>query len=108
MGTSVGSLVFVNHGWRPAAGLGLGWEGFCLLVLLARGPNAGRYTWIGWEGGWRRLRRPSNTTGPEDLEQASNGIGKENPVEVDEKKETVVDSHQVDSKGPEKQEYSRG
>ncbi|GJE88224.1 MFS general substrate transporter [Phanerochaete sordida] len=56
MGTSVGTSVFNAHGWRAAAALNLGWEGFCVLVLLARGPHCARYTWLGWEGGfaWRK------------------------------------------------------
>ena len=53
MGTSAGSKVFVEHGWRPAAALALGWEVWWLFILFMRGPNAGRYTWIGWEGGWK-------------------------------------------------------
>jgi hypothetical protein len=51
MGTSVGTRVFVNHGWRAGAGLSLGWIGVMLLLLLVRGPHAKRFTWFGWEGG---------------------------------------------------------
>lgn len=56
MGTAVGTAVFNHHGWRAAAALNLGWEGFCLIVLLLRGPHCARYTWFGWEGGsaWRK------------------------------------------------------
>ena len=56
MGTAVGTSVFNAHGWRAAAALNLGWEGFCMLVLLARGPHCARYTWFGYEGGFE-LRR---------------------------------------------------
>lgn len=51
MGTSVGTQVFNNHGWRPAAALSVGWTGFCLIVMLLRGPHCARYTWFGYEGG---------------------------------------------------------
>jgi hypothetical protein len=52
MGTSVGTRVFVHDGWRPAAGLSLGWIGIMLLLLLLRGPHCARTTWLGWEGGY--------------------------------------------------------
>ncbi|KAI0782624.1 major facilitator superfamily domain-containing protein [Abortiporus biennis] len=52
MGTSVGTKVYTQYGWRPAAALSVAWTGFSILVLLLRGPNCGRYTWIGWEGGF--------------------------------------------------------
>ncbi|KAJ3543468.1 hypothetical protein NM688_g5853 [Phlebia brevispora] len=52
MGTSVGTHVFVNYGWRPAAALSLGFSGFMLLAMLARGPHCERYTWFGWQGGY--------------------------------------------------------
>ncbi|KAI0079011.1 MFS general substrate transporter, partial [Panus rudis PR-1116 ss-1] len=48
MGTSAGTAVFLKYGWRPAAALSLGWQGFCMLVLLVRGPKVDRYTWFGW------------------------------------------------------------
>ncbi|THH27015.1 hypothetical protein EUX98_g7178 [Antrodiella citrinella] len=51
MGTSVGTKVFIMYGWRPAAATSLAWAGFCLVVMLIRGPNVRRYTWVGWEGG---------------------------------------------------------
>jgi len=51
MGTSVGTLVFVNYGWRAGAGLSVAWTGWILFVLLVRGPHCQRYTWFGYEGG---------------------------------------------------------
>ncbi|KAI0775578.1 MFS general substrate transporter [Trametes elegans] len=57
MGTSVGSQVFTEYGWRPDASLNLAWTGFTLIVLLARGPHCSRFTWLGWEGG-SALRKP--------------------------------------------------
>lgn len=60
MGTAVGTSVFNQHGWRAAAALSVGWQGFCLLVVLARGPHCSRYTWFGWQGGWAtRKERPA-------------------------------------------------
>lgn len=56
MGTSVSTRVYVEHGWQAASAVSLGWMGFQVLVLLARGPHCGRYVWIGYEGGigWRK------------------------------------------------------
>jgi hypothetical protein len=56
MGTSVGTRLFVSHGWRASAGMMLGWTTWQLVVLLARGPHCNRYTWVGYEGGieWRK------------------------------------------------------
>ena len=51
MGTAVGTKVFVEHGWRAAAGVSLAWYGAQLVFLLVRGPHCERYTWFGWEGG---------------------------------------------------------
>ncbi len=52
MGTSVGSKVFTEHGWRADASLNLAWTGWTLFVLFLRGPHCPRYTWIGWQGGF--------------------------------------------------------
>ncbi|GLB45292.1 putative MFS general substrate transporter [Lyophyllum shimeji] len=51
LGTSVGTKVFVGHGWRAAAALNMGWYGWQLLALLLRGPHCQRSTWFGYEGG---------------------------------------------------------
>ncbi|TFK41502.1 major facilitator superfamily domain-containing protein [Crucibulum laeve] len=57
MGTAIGTKVFVQYGWRAAAGLGVAWFAFQILVLLARGPHCERYTWVGYEGGISRKKR---------------------------------------------------
>jgi len=51
MGTAVGSEVFLQNGWRAAAGLSLAWMGWQLTILLLRGPHCERKTWFGWQGG---------------------------------------------------------
>ncbi|KAG5728065.1 hypothetical protein E4T56_gene19462 [Termitomyces sp. T112] len=51
MGTSVGTKVFIENGWRAGAGLNMGWYGLQLLILLVRGPHCPRYAWFGYEGG---------------------------------------------------------
>ncbi|KAI0825557.1 MFS superfamily [Irpex lacteus] len=58
MGTAVGTRVFNAHGWRAAAALSVGWQGFCLLVILVRGPHCQRYTWFGYEGGYSVKKPP--------------------------------------------------
>ncbi|KAF9003368.1 major facilitator superfamily domain-containing protein [Cyathus striatus] len=51
MGTSVGTKVFVQNGWRACAALILAWFAFQMFILLLRGPHCKRYTWFGYEGG---------------------------------------------------------
>ncbi|KAK0452022.1 MFS superfamily [Desarmillaria tabescens] len=52
MGSSVGSRVFLESGWRAGAGLSLGWTGIGFFLLLIRGPHCERRTWFGYEGGF--------------------------------------------------------
>lgn len=52
MGSAVGTRVFLNYGWRPAAALSVAWSGFSLALMLIRGPHCSRYTWFGYEGGF--------------------------------------------------------
>lgn len=52
MGTSAGSRVFLNRGWRAASALSIAFYGWQLFVLFLRGPNCKRYTWFGYEGGF--------------------------------------------------------
>ncbi|KZT44476.1 MFS general substrate transporter [Sistotremastrum suecicum HHB10207 ss-3] len=68
MGTSVGSRVFLQFGWRPAAALSLAWNGWQLFVLLLRGPHCQRFTWLGWEGG-AEMRKQKSTEKSEDVEK---------------------------------------
>ncbi|KAG2038855.1 major facilitator superfamily domain-containing protein [Suillus americanus] len=51
MGTSVGTQVFVQHGWRACSLLMLALQVFQILVLLLRGPHCPRKRWFGYEGG---------------------------------------------------------
>ncbi|KAF8955137.1 major facilitator superfamily domain-containing protein [Flammula alnicola] len=51
MGTSAGTHIFVNFGWRAAAAFSMGLYGFQLFIILIRGPHCGQYTWFGYEGG---------------------------------------------------------
>ncbi|KAF8959131.1 major facilitator superfamily domain-containing protein [Flammula alnicola] len=71
MGTSVGTHVFVNFGWRAGAALSMGFYGWQLFVLLARGPHCKRYTWFGYEGGLEA--RKSVVQGRERLEEEQEG-----------------------------------
>ncbi len=65
MGTSAGSAVFLNYGWRAGAALNVGWTVATLLFLLARGPHVPRHTWLGWTGGSRpRLASHADDTNP--------------------------------------------
>ena len=51
-GTAAGTRLFDHNGWRAAAAFSLALFVFQIFVLLARGPHCGRYTWVGFEGGW--------------------------------------------------------
>ncbi|KAK1219523.1 hypothetical protein PQX77_017758 [Marasmius sp. AFHP31] len=51
MGSSVGTKLYLEHGWRAGAGVQVAWAGFAIIVLLMRGPHCRRYTWLGYEGG---------------------------------------------------------
>ncbi|EGN97824.1 hypothetical protein SERLA73DRAFT_74085 [Serpula lacrymans var. lacrymans S7.3] len=65
MGTSVGTKVFIEHGWRSASAVSMAWYGWQLVVLFLRGPNCDRYTWFGYQGGLvaRKDRAPKERTG---------------------------------------------
>ncbi|KAF8959133.1 MFS DHA1 transporter [Flammula alnicola] len=52
MGTSVGTKIFVDHGWRACAAFGMALYGFQIGILLLRGPHCQRRTWFGYEGGF--------------------------------------------------------
>ncbi|KAG1739417.1 major facilitator superfamily domain-containing protein [Suillus paluster] len=52
MGTSVGTQVFVRHGWRACSLLMLALHGFQIIILLLRGPHCPRKRWFGYEGGF--------------------------------------------------------
>ncbi|KAJ3495412.1 hypothetical protein NLJ89_g10628 [Agrocybe chaxingu] len=56
MGTSVGTKVFVDSGWRACAALGVALYAFQIAVLLLRGPHCQRTTWFGYEGGFGFLK----------------------------------------------------
>ncbi|KAI6017412.1 major facilitator superfamily domain-containing protein [Pisolithus microcarpus] len=46
LGTSVGTVVFVQHGWRACALLLQAWQGFQLVILFLRGPHCPRKHWF--------------------------------------------------------------
>ncbi|KAF4621788.1 hypothetical protein D9613_012204 [Agrocybe pediades] len=61
-GTSVGTTVFVDRGWRASAALGMALYGFQIAVLLLRGPHCKRRTWFGYEGGWSLRKEETSET----------------------------------------------
>ena len=87
MGTSVGTKLFVSHGWRASGGMMLGWTALQLVVLLVRGPHCNRYTWFGYEGGreWRKSAVEGHVSDTEKGKGADQGAAvedskDENPV----------------------------
>ncbi|KAF7312990.1 MFS superfamily [Mycena kentingensis (nom. inval.)] len=57
-GTAAGTNIYLAHGWRLCAVFSVGLCVAQLVILGARGPQCARYTWVGWEGGWGRVRAP--------------------------------------------------
>ena len=80
MGTSVGTHVFVNFGWRAAAALNMGLYGFQLFVLLLRGPHCKQYTWFGYEGGLE-ARKSVVDERKKQLEDEAKGVEDSSPFE---------------------------
>ena len=85
MGTAAGTKIFLQHGWRAAAALSLGWMGFQLVTLLLRGPHVPRKRWVGWKGGWslRRMKDQCPPSPPGDVERAAEDskVGGKHPAE---------------------------
>ncbi|KAG7453145.1 MFS general substrate transporter [Guyanagaster necrorhizus] len=52
MGSSVGTKVFVQYGWRAGGALSMAFCGWMLFILMLRGPHCGNKTWFGYQGGW--------------------------------------------------------
>ena len=71
MGTSVGTRIFVRHGWRAAAVLSLAWNIWQMCILLLRGPHCKRFTWVGWECGYEM--RKEEMVGNGDVEKGGDG-----------------------------------
>ena len=98
MGTSVGTSVFNAHGWRAAAALSVGWQGFCLLVILIRGPHCERYTWFGYQGGYS-VKKPvmhkgdrnddEEQTPATQQEESQNEIGKVRTPSKEDDRDTI-------------------
>lgn len=106
MGTSVGTSVFNHHGWRAAAALSVGWQSFCILALLARGPHCKRYTWIGYEGGFTLSKKKAQAAAAADVEKQGGGNGNEGDVghELDEEKRTAEGKVESREKGKDVEE----
>lgn len=61
MGTSVGTKLFADGGYKLSAGTRAAFGGCELLLLLLRGPNVARKKWVGWEGGVDFKKRDDTT-----------------------------------------------
>lgn len=114
MGTAVGSKVYTQAGWRAAGALSIAWSAFALVVLLSRGPHVPRYTWFGWQGGYKPVRRHhKDTEGPSEKEAGPEGHGsaasEDGPGEVQEvrKRSAEVSSLSVQEKESPKDVASR-
>lgn len=93
MGTSVGTNIFVHHGWRASALFSMGLYGFQLFILLIRGPHVRQYTWFGWEGGWESRKKvvEARKREREEREREKTGAVAAPEPETEEKKEEKSD-----------------
>ncbi|KDR77458.1 hypothetical protein GALMADRAFT_266942 [Galerina marginata CBS 339.88] len=65
IGTSAGTRIFVQYGWRASGLFAMALYAMQLGVLLLRGPNCRRKTWFGYERG--TVVQSSDSDGPESL-----------------------------------------
>lgn len=106
MGTAVGTKVFVAHGWRASAAVSMGWFGWQLIVLLARGPHCERHTWFGYQGGLEARkkvvmeRKKWREENEKTMAQGDSAVG----AGADEKPSQAEDNiERSDQRGPEAQ-----
>ncbi|KAK1219642.1 hypothetical protein PQX77_017632 [Marasmius sp. AFHP31] len=90
MGSSVGTKLFLEHGWRAGAGIQVAWAGWSLFVLLLRGPHCRRYTWLGYEGGGEFRKSVVDARRKEEEERSENSTG--NSENVEEKRSFANDT----------------
>lgn len=95
MGTSVGTKVFVEHGWRASAGLSLAWIGIEIPILLLRGPHVKRYAWFGYDGGFEARKSVIAARKQKEAREAEEAaITEKNSIEVASKKNELSDRRQ--------------
>ena len=84
---------------EPAAALNLAFFGWCLFILLLRGPHAPRYTWFGYAGGLEvrrsRLDAAEKAAEKED-EEAPREPSTDADREIEEKKAEGVEERSGD------------
>lgn len=99
MGTAVGSELFNNYGWRPAAAVNLAWSGFMLFIILIRGPHVPRYTWVGWKGGLEvRKRKLVELRRKQEEEDIDVAVASRNSDSADEKRRLKENTKSEDEK----------
>ncbi|KAF9018746.1 MFS superfamily [Hymenopellis radicata] len=76
MGTSVGTQVFVAHGWRASGALSMAFCAWMFFILLLRGPHCDNKTWFGYQGGIEPRKSVVDSA-------------REHPMTIDEKKDDV-------------------
>ncbi|KAG8214846.1 major facilitator superfamily domain-containing protein [Butyriboletus roseoflavus] len=81
MGTSVGTQVFVQHGWRACSLLMLALYAFQLGMLVLRGPHCPRNYWFGWAGGFEARKSVVEAWKRDDTSKAATPIDQLQPPE---------------------------
>ena len=82
MGTSVGTLVFVQYGWRACSLLMLALYGFQLGMLVLRGPHCPRNHWFGWMGGFEVRKSVAGARKRDDATNAATPIEEPQPLKT--------------------------
>ncbi|EIW74210.1 MFS general substrate transporter [Coniophora puteana RWD-64-598 SS2] len=85
-GTSAGTTVFLQYGWRALGGFMMALCGFMILILFVRGPHVSRYRWVGYQGGFESRKsvideRKKKEKEKRDLEAGNNASRNENESE---------------------------
>ena len=81
MGTSVGTQVFVQHGWQACSLLMLALYAFQLGMLVLRGPHCPRHHWYGWMGGFEARKSAVETQERDDATEAATQMDELQPPE---------------------------
>lgn len=68
VGTAVGNGLYAEGGWIASGSCSVGFIGLAMLLSVARGPN--ETGWVGWRGGWPRVKRVDEGKRVEDEEKA--------------------------------------
>lgn len=79
VGTAVGNRLYAEGGWIASGSCSVGFTGLALLISVVRGPN--EEGWVGWRGGWPRVKRVDERKKAEDEDRPDGGVAEERLAE---------------------------